>query len=86
VTMTNSAVKEKSLALQEYDQLECPICEKERMPYSINADGSVTYVCKVDRPWQEGKPLTARHTQTYSWRISADGDLLEKRGSRWVTV
>jgi hypothetical protein len=86
MSTVNSAIEEKNLALQEYDPLECPICEKERKPSSVNADGSVTYVCKVDQIWQEGMPLTAAHTQTYSWRISAEGDLMEKRGSRWAEV
>lgn len=87
MSMTNSAVEEKkNAALQEYDPLECPICEKERMPSSINADGSVTYTCKVDQFWQEGKPLHATHSQAYSWRISAEGDLMEKSGSRWSAV
>lgn len=86
MSTVSSAIEEKNLTLQEYDPLECPICEKERMPSSVNADGSVTYVCKVDQIWQEGKPLTSTHTQAYSWRISVEGDLMEKRGSRWAAV
>lgn len=86
MSTVSSAIEEKNLTLQEYDPLECPICEKERMPSSVNADGSVTYVCKVDQIWQEGKPLHATHNQAYSWRISAEGDLMEKSGSRWTAV
>jgi len=83
---TQSAIADRENQLQEYDSLECPICEKERHPSSVNADGSVTYICKTDPAWQEGKPLTATHAQTYSWRVGVDGDLMEKRGSRWVAV
>lgn len=84
--MSNVTEDQTNYSLQEFDPLECPICEKERMPSSINADDSVTYICKVDQAWQKGKPLTATHTQAYSWRISAEGDLMEKCGSRWVAA
>lgn len=61
----------------DFDTLECPICGKPRKPFSVNKDGSVTYVCKVDWDWQDGVTDVERHASTYSWRINADGELEE---------
>lgn len=71
---------------RDYPPLECPICGKERSPSSLNADGSVTYVCKVDYEWQFNLDLVNCHGMTYSWRINKGGELAEKQGSKWVPV
>lgn len=84
--MPTNKSESRSQSYQDYDPLECPICEKERKPSSINSDGSATYICRVDSKWQEGKPLYATHSETYSWRINTEGELAEKQGSRWVAV
>lgn len=54
--------------LSDYPALECPICEAKRAPRSVNKDGSVTYSCPPDH---------TKHGSTYSWRITADGSLVD---------
>lgn len=61
----------------DYPELECPICEKPQKPARLNKDGSVTYYCKTDWEWQEDRPLTEVHANTYRWRIMKDGELAD---------
>jgi len=63
--------------LSELDALDCPICGKERRPVSVNRDGNVTYVCRTNYDWQADKSPAEQHGSTYTWRITAEGDLID---------
>lgn len=54
--------------VSNYPALECPMCGKERKPLSLNKDGSVTYTCAPDH---------VNHGSRYTWRIAADGTLID---------
>lgn len=53
---------------ENYPALECPLCGRERKPRSLNKDGSVTYSCPPDH---------VNHGSQYTWRIAADGTLID---------
>ncbi|GBG14577.1 sorbosone dehydrogenase [Novimethylophilus kurashikiensis] len=61
-----SQEKEKA---SDYPPLPCPYCEIERNARSVNKDGSVTYSCPPDH---------VTHGSRYTWRIAADGTLIER--------
>lgn len=53
---------------ENYPALACPLCEIERKPLSLNDDGSVTYSCPPEHEY---------HGSRYTWRIGADGSLID---------
>lgn len=53
---------------ENYPALECPLCDAVRKPVRLNKDGSVTYSCPPDYE---------NHGSRYTWRIAADGSLID---------
>jgi len=55
-------------SVKNYPALGCPLCDRMCNPRSLNKDGSVTYSCAPDH---------VNHGSQYTWRIAADGALID---------